>query len=317
MKTIINHVTDPHFNLALEEYVFKNLDCEEDILLLWQNEPSVILGRNQIVFREVNIDYCKEKNIPIIRRISGGGTVYHDLGNLNYSIITKNYEDVISNYRYFTKPLIDFLNHLGVKASFSGKSDIVIDSKKFSGNAQFYHNKRLLHHGTILFNTNLDTLKQTIRSLDSTIKSAGVHSNRTVVTNVTNHLNPLITIEEFKSKLLSYWLNRDYDKIEPISLTHKDLEAIQKLKSEKYMHFFWNYGESPDFEIIKKIEEGEVQLNVKNGLISSFKIIDNINEFNTDSLIGLKFDRDIILNTLNSNTNLKNKMKPFINAIFK
>ncbi len=182
MKTIFSQSTDPYFNLAWEEYIFKNIECQEDILLLWQNEPSVIIGRNQIVFEEVSVEYAKKHQIPIIRRISGGGTVYHDLGNLNFSVITNNYKDAISNYKYFTEPIIHCLNELKVDAHLSGRSDICIQDQKISGNAQSYYQNRMLHHGTILFSSDLKHLNKIIKKPSKDFESFGVKSNRSKVT---------------------------------------------------------------------------------------------------------------------------------------
>ena len=150
MISIRNDSKDPHFNLALEEYVFYNFDPSWDYVLLWQNEPSVIIGRNQNTMEEINYKFIKDNNINVVRRMSGGGAVYHDLGNLNYTFIVNSERDVTSNFKIFTEPVMSALAKLGVKAEFSGRNDITIDGRKFSGNAQHYSKNRLLHHGTIL-----------------------------------------------------------------------------------------------------------------------------------------------------------------------
>lgn len=271
MKTILSHSTDPYYNLAWEEYILKHVHSDEDILLLWQNTPSVIVGRNQVIHKEVNVAYCETHDIPILRRLSGGGTVYHDLGNLNFSVITNNYQDVLSNYQHFTKPIIDFLNHLGIKAMFRGKSDLVIDTLKFSGNAQFYYQKRMLHHGTILFNTNLNQLSSVIKPKTEDIQSIGVHSNRTTVTNVTSFLNQPMTMAEFKSQLLEYWIKGSvFNHI--LILTPSDLNQIDLLKQTKYLSWAWTYGESPNFDIIKTMGDVKITINVVEGLIDTFSV---------------------------------------------
>lgn len=268
MKTLISHSTDPYYNLAWEEYIFKHIDCDEDILLLWRNAPSVIVGRNQIIYGEVEVAYCKAHDIPIIRRISGGGTVYHDLGNLNYSVITKHYQDVISNYAYFTTPIIAFLNHLGVPAAFSGRSDIKIDSQKISGNAQIYHQNRMLHHGTLLLETDLNQLNRVIKSLSQDIISIGVPSNRSSVTNIFDYLKPKMTFNEFQENLQAYWISPKTVLESTLILSEVDFKAIEQLKRVKYQTWAWNYGESPRFEIKKQFDKDQITVKVTEGIMT-------------------------------------------------
>lgn len=268
MKTLISHSTDPYYNLAWEEYIFKHINCEEDILLLWRNEPSVIVGRNQIIYGEVEVAYCKAHDIPIIRRISGGGTVYHDLGNLNYSVITKQYKDVISNYAYFTKPILTFLNSLGIPASFSGKSDLKIGNQKISGNAQIYHQNRMLHHGTLLLESDLNQLNRVIKSLSQDIISIGVPSNRSSVTNVLDHLKPKMTFNEFQENLQAYWISPKNVFECSLNLSKDDIEAIDQLKRTKYQSWSWNYGESPSFKIKKQFDKNEITIKVTDGIMT-------------------------------------------------
>ena len=317
MKTILNHVHDPHFNLALEEYVLKHMDCEEDILLLWVNAPSVIVGRNQVVYGEVNVEYCKNHDIPIIRRISGGGTVYHDLGNLNFSIISKHYQDVLKNYRLFTQPVVDFLQHMGVNASFSGKSDLVITKDKFSGNAQMYHKKKMLHHGTILFDTNLDTLSKVLKPKTKDIASVAVDSNRSHVTNVNTHSKVPMTIDEFKTALLKFWLNTDDIQSHIMTLTEADLKAIDALKKTKYLTWDWNFGESPDFEIQKTDESQSLKVGVKDGLIETLVLTTPTISLHFNQFYGIRFEKEayeLQLNTIDKT--LKKSLEPFTKTLF-
>lgn len=317
MKTILNTSVDPYFNLALEEYVLKNIDCEEDILLLWVNAPAVILGRNQVVYGEVNVGYCETHGIPILRRISGGGTVYHDLGNLNFSIISKHYQGVLKNYQVFTQPVIDFLQRLGVDARFSGKSDLVIGQEKFSGNAQMYHQKKMLHHGTILFDTKLDTLSQVLKPKSRDIESVAVDSNRSTVTNVITYVKNESTIESFKSELLKFWLDTDEIESHVIELTAADLNAIEDLKLNKYQTWAWAFGESPNFDIKKEIGDQHIHVRIQNGLIdtlvwSSPSINLHFNQFN-----GIRFDKkdyEMVLKTIDESLSMS--LKPFTNLLF-
>lgn len=317
MKTILNTSVDPYFNLALEEYVLKNIDCEEDILLLWVNAPAVILGRNQVVYGEVNVGYCEKHGIPILRRISGGGTVYHDLGNLNFSIISKHYQGVLRNYQVFTQPVIDFLQTLGVDARFSGKSDLVIGKEKFSGNAQMYHQKKMLHHGTILFNTKLDTLTKVLKPKSQDIDSIGVDSNRSRVTNIMTHLNPQLTIEAFKSKLLNFWLNTDDALSHVIVLTEADIKAIEDLKQNKYHTWAWTYGESPNFEIKKAFEDKQIVVSVKEGLIDTLMLTTKSINLHFNQFMGVRFDKKIYVQVLETiDESLRISLTPFTNLLF-
>lgn len=198
MISIRNESKDPHFNLALEEYVFYNFDPNEEYVILWQNEPSVIIGRNQNTIEEINAKFIKEHNINVVRRMSGGGAVYHDLGNLNYTFIINSDKDVISNFKKFTEPIVSALAKLGVKAEFSGRNDITIDGKKFSGNAQHYANNRLLHHGTILFNSDLAVVQEALNVKIDKLKSKGVKSVRSRVTNVYPYLKEKLLLKSLK-----------------------------------------------------------------------------------------------------------------------
>lgn len=276
MISIKNKSINPYFNLALEEYVLKYLDIEDDIILLWQNEPSVIIGRNQNTIEEINIPFIKDNVIKVVRRLSGGGAVYHDLGNLNFTFITKNNPDKVNNYRKFTEPVIAALKNLNINAEFSGRNDIVIEDKKFSGNAQYYYRDKLLHHGTILFNSDLAVVQNTLNVKVGKIKSKGIKSVRSRVTNIYPHLSHKITIKEFKEHLLTHIL-KEHDSINnEYILTDNDINNINVIMEERYLTWEWNYGESPEFEIqkSKRYTGGsiEIKLNVKSGLIDDCKI---------------------------------------------
>ena len=196
MKLLILNTNDPYYNLAVEEYIFDK--CVEETFILWQNEPCVVLGKNQNAFAEIDIDYAKQKNIKIVRRITGGGTVYHDLGNLNFSYISPNHDGGI-NFEKFTYPIVDALLSLSLNAELSGRNDILIDGKKVSGNAQFARGSRVLHHGTILFDSDLTVLSSVLRVDPSKINAKAIKSVRTRVTNVKDELKNDISISEFRS----------------------------------------------------------------------------------------------------------------------
>ncbi|HHY82765.1 MAG TPA: lipoate--protein ligase [Clostridiales bacterium] len=276
MISIRNECKDPHFNLALEEYVFYNFDPSEEYVILWQNEPSVIIGRNQNTIEEINAKFIKENNIHVVRRMSGGGAVYHDLGNLNFTFIVNSDQDVASNFRKFTEPVVSALDKLGVKAEFSGRNDITIDGRKFSGNAQHYSKNRLLHHGTILFDSDLTVVQEALNVKIDKLQSKGVKSVRSRVTNVAPYLKEKITVEEFKDVLLKFILNDEHYKDKEYILTEADLAAVRALMEKKYLTWEWNYGESPAFEIEKsrRFDGGNLSLkfNVEDGYLIDLKI---------------------------------------------
>ncbi len=290
MICIKNESKDPRFNLALEEYAVKNLNPDEDYVILWQNEPSVIIGRNQNTIEEVDLKYINDNNINIVRRLSGGGAVYHDLGNLNFTFIVKNEKDVVSNFKKFTEPVINSLRKLGVNAEFSGRNDITIDGKKFSGNAQYYFGGRLLHHGTILFNSDLSVVQNALNVKREKIESKGVKSVRSRVTNIYPYLTDKVSIEEFKDTLLKFLLEDENYKENQYILNMQDLSKIKELMVNRYSKWEWNYGKSPEFNIEKgkRFTGGKLDLrfNVSEGIISSIKILGDF--FGKKEVLGLE-----------------------------
>lgn len=276
MISIKNESTNPYFNLALEEYVLKHLDIDDSILILWQNEPTVVVGRNQNTIEEINTKYVKDKDIHVVRRLSGGGAVYHDLGNLNFTFIVEDTGDSVNNFEKFTKPVIKALKELDIIAAFSGRNDITIEEKKFSGNAQYYYRNRLLHHGTILFNSNLDVVQEALKVKIDKIKSKGIKSVRSRVTNIYPYLKEKISVKDFKYLLLSFLFEQENEEKKEHILTKNDLEGINELMKNRYLTWEWNYGESPNFDIQKSKRYGggnlDIRLKVQGGIISDCKI---------------------------------------------
>lgn len=273
MLYIRNENTNPYFNLAMEEYLF-NLDDNNDYFLLWQNEPTIVVGKYQNTAEEINSEYVKEKGIHVVRRITGGGAVYHDLGNLNYTFINKGREKKEFDFRKFTMPIVKALGRFGVEAELSGRNDITIAQKKFSGNAQYVKQGKVLHHGTLLFNSEMEELTKALKVSEDKFQSKGIKSVRSRVTNIADYLPANITVYEFKEMLLKYMFE-GYAAITEGQLKEADMNEINMLMKSKYMNWDWNYGASPEFNVkqAKRFEGGrvEVLINIKNGIIQGIK----------------------------------------------
>lgn len=276
MKYIENYSNDPRYNLAFEEYCFKYLPRDEDYVILWINGPAIIVGKNQNTIEEVNMDYIKENNINVVRRITGGGAVYHDLGNLNFSIITNADGTKVIDFKKYNIPIVKSLEKLGIQCELSGRNDITIEGKKFSGIAQSIWKDRVLNHGTLLFDTKLDVLSKALNVKQDKIQSKGIKSVKSRVTNIKPYIKDDIDIEQFRNILLKYIF--ELENIKPIKyeLTEEQKGEIDKLFREKYSTWEWNFGESPDFNYknYKRFPFGsiEVRVEINNGIIKESKI---------------------------------------------
>lgn len=285
--------TDPYFNLASEEYLLKHR--KENFIYLWINAPAVIVGINQNTVQEVNLDYTTSHGIKVVRRQTGGGAVYHDLNNLCYTVIAPFRENV-DNYRRFTAPVIEYLNTLGVKAEFSGRNDIVVGGKKISGNAQTVSGGRIMHHGTLLFDTDMTALTFALKPNKLKTESKGIKSVRARVTNIKQYL-PDMTVEEFKNGLKEYFKKT----CEEYVLNKNDIAEIDKLVRDKYSLYEWNIGRSPKgknlFEYkfpfgILSFSFDTVEGKIENADISGdFFSVGDIKEF-ASTLDGVKFTKN-------------------------
>lgn len=267
--------TNPKLNLALEEYALRNFSAENDYLLFYINEPSIIIGRNQNTLEEINHNYVEENNIHIVRRVSGGGAVYHDFGNLNFSFITNHDVKSLSNFKKFTAPVIKVLKGLGLDAALKGRNDIEVDDKKISGTAQFSTGKRMVSHGTLLYDTDLGEVVNALNVKMSKIESKGHKSVRSRVANISEFLEKRLPIEAFRQLLLE-GLYEESEPFESYHLTPEEWKDVHQLKEEKYDTWDWNYGRSPKFNIQrnKRFPIGEIDLRifVEKGHIIDFKI---------------------------------------------
>ncbi|MCX6163838.1 MAG: lipoate--protein ligase [Ignavibacteriae bacterium] len=309
-----NDINDPTINLALEEYCVRNLNFEkENYLLFYINEPSIIIGKHQCTLEEINYDYVKEHNIHIVRRISGGGAVYHDKGNLNFSFLSKHTDDSIHNFEKFTKPVRDTLVALGVNAEMTGRNDIVVEGRKISGNAQFTNMKAMFSHGTLLFDSHLEDVVQALNVKMDKIESKGIKSIRSRVANITEFLKEPISIIQFREKIIQS-IFRDYKKNTVLRLSEKQWGEVLTLAKEKYRNWDWNLGRSPEFNVKKtnRFSFGQVdtRLQVKDGIIRDIKFFgDFLGHGDTEEiekkLIGKKYNEEEITRILNEfNLNL-------------
>jgi len=237
--------TDPHFNIAAEEYLLKNTSV--DIFMVWRNDPAVIIGKHQNTAREIDHSLVQDLNIPVIRRISGGGTVFHDPGNINYTFIRLNRKENPIDFKFFTQPVIHFLKSMGLNAEFEGKSNIAINGLKVSGNSAHVYKGRVLHHGTLLFNTNLELLERVIKGKDDHYQDRSVRSIRKEVSNISSHIKAEMAVEDFMESFFSFIINY-YDDAYHENLSVNEYESIIYLMDEKYREPKWNYGYSPDYQ---------------------------------------------------------------------
>lgn len=225
---------DPFFNLAAEEYALKNF--EDDVFMMWQNENAVIVGYNQVTECEVDLRFAEQKNIKVVRRLSGGGAVYHDTGNVNYTFILRNSSAHFNDFKHFAAPLTEFLNSVGVPACLSGKNDITADGKKCCGTAQTMHKNDVLFHGTLLVNTDFSILSSVLKPDYSKLERHGIKSVSSRVVNI-SELIP-ITTAELMEKLWSYFAGR----CENYSFNAADTAKINKIAEERYKAKEWTYG---------------------------------------------------------------------------
>lgn len=304
MLLIYNDKTNPYFNLAMEEYFLKNF-CD-DIFILWRNEPSIIVGKNQNTLSEINIEYVKENNIPVVRRQSGGGAVFHDLGNINFTFIA-NDKKGFSDFKRFTQPIINLLRTLDIDATFSGRNHLLIDGKKFSGNAQYNYKNKVMHHGTLLFSSQISDLSNALKVKPIKFEGKGIKSVKSRVTNIREHLKKDISILEFKDLIINYLLNTNSNN-KTYDLTNDDIDNIWLLANNKYNSWEWNFGNSPKYSLTNQLKypggNVEFNLNVEKGIIKNIKFFgDFFGEsevsYIENLLVGIKHDEDSIKDALN------------------
>lgn len=255
--------TRSDFNLSLEQYIFDRMPRKEAYFMLWQNSPAVIIGKYQNTWEEVNAAYARSHGIRVTRRLSGGGAVYHDLGNINYTFIVDGTIGSEMNFAVFCEPLIRTLKNFGIEAQLDGRNDITIEGKKFSGNAQYSREGRIMHHGTILYDSDLQVLQEVLRVSEDKIMSKGIKSVHSRVTNIRPYMErPVPTEEFFKLLRRNMCLNKEIKKYE---LSEADLQEIEKIRQSRYAAWEWNWGRSPACTVRKerRIEDcGSIQIHL-------------------------------------------------------
>jgi len=301
MKCIISPFNSCYMNIGSEEYFLSHFD--DDIFYLYINSPSIIVGRHQNTYSEINQEYVRANGIDVVRRQSGGGAVYHDHGNLNYGFIAQNKgRDINEVFREFTVPIIKVLQKLGVDASFSGRNDLVIDDKKISGVAQYHNGNKILLHGTLLFSSDMSKVSQSLNADPRKFQDKSVKSVKSRVTNISPYLAQSLSIEQFTSILAKEVISQ-FPGSEIYELTMQDKEEIQKLADNKYATWEWVYGNSPNFTYWSelKYEKGilDIGLNVESGVIKDLTVYGDffgtkdIDEM-TSQFIGVPYEKDAV-----------------------
>jgi len=305
MIYIENDLTSPYFNFALEEYLMKEKDLNDnEIFMFWRTKPTVMVGKYQNTLEEINTKYVEENNVNVVRRVSGGGTIYTDMNSWQYSFIVKNYKGGSIDFKAFTQPIIRALEKQGVNAYFNSRNDLLIDGKKFSGNAQHIKGNCMLHHGSILFNADIKAMVESITVAEEKIISKGIKSIRERVTNVAEHLNKNVDSVGFRNIMIESLLE---DKNNIYRLNEYDITRVNEISKEKFESWEWNYGNDPKFNITKwgRFEGGklEFKLDIEKGLIKSCKIYGDFfgnGEINMicKAICGCKYEKESIANIL-------------------
>ncbi|MTB63378.1 lipoate--protein ligase [Streptococcus uberis] len=306
MKYIVNKSNNPAYNIALEAYAFRELLSEDEIFILWINEPAIIIGKHQNTIQEINKEYIDAHGIHVARRLSGGGAVYHDLNNLNYTIISNKSEEGAFDFKTFSQPVIETLADLGVKAEFTGRNDLEIKGKKFCGNAQAYYKGRMMHHGCLLFDVDMTVLGDALKVSKDKIESKGIKSVRARVTNIIDELPEKITVNEFSDKILAK-MKETYPDMTEYVLSEDELAKIQKSADEQFGNWDWVYGKAPEYTIERNVRypAGKINTfaNVEKSIIKNIKIygdffgIKDVQDIE-ELLVGTRYENKDVLEKL-------------------
>ena len=287
-----NNVNDPGINLALEEYCLHHLQDGRDYLLLYINAPAVIVGRNQNPMAETNYAYLQKKSIRLVRRISGGGAVYHDLGNLNLSLISAHDRARFHNYEKLTEPVITTLQQAGIPAALKN-NNIVVDGRKVSGAAQFTNMHAMISHATLLWDAELDVLGRALQSNIEVTASRAVKSVRSNVANACEFLSRPMELALFRKNLLKS-CSETYGGLREYRLSGQAWDQVYALAANKYGSWEWNFAKTPDFTARHQIKYGSeiriLRLKVKRGMVAE---IETVREGSIEAAIRSQVDRFI------------------------
>lgn len=312
MLCISLNTTNPHVNLATEELMLKYFD--RDIFMLWRNDNTIVVGKHQNTMAEINHDFVKENDITVARRLSGGGAVYHDLGNLNFTFIKKDDNPRQADFQKYLQPIMEVLQNMGVNARFEGRNDLTIDGKKFSGNARTVYNNRVLVHGTLLFSSKMEALGKALQTNPLKYKDKSVKSVKSRVTNINEHLDEHMEVTSFRDYIMEQVMHK-YGDAEQYTLTEQDKAIIDKLYKEKYATWNWNYGKSPNYNFRKAIRTDggtiEIQLDVDKGIIKDAKFLGDY--FNSEPIENLE---NALVNIPHDREQVKERLEQFNTEVY-
>ena len=260
IRYITLNSTSPYHNLAVEEYLLQQ--TTDSVFMLWQNDNTIVIGRHQNTAAEINQEYVDNHRVNVVRRLTGGGAVFHDTGNLNFTFI-QNVESGKKEIDFlkYLQPIVNALQSLGVPVAFSGRNDLVINGQKISGNAMTFFGNRVLEHGTLLFSSQMSDLANALKADPDKFIDKAVKSVRSRVTNISDHLPHPMTVLEFRDYLMDY-IMKDNQLSGIQNLTKEEEAIVNRLMEEKYQTWEWNYGKSPEYSMNKKIRTkgGTVQV---------------------------------------------------------
>jgi lipoate-protein ligase A len=286
MLCITSPYTSPYFNLASEEYLLKCF--REDVFLLYRNAPSIVVGKHQNTLAEINLPFVREHDILVARRITGGGTVFHDLGNLNFALFTNGKEGDLVNYRRATLPLIEALGEMGLEVKLGSRNELLLKKLKISGTASHVWKNRVLHHGTLLFSSEMGKLSTALKSVQERFTDRAVRSVRSKVTNIRDHLREEMDVEQFQQRIMDHMLLTNTD-ARSYQYSNDDIAGIEERRDSKFATWEWNFGYSPKYQFCKSISFGagslDMHMNVEKGIIRELKMVGDFTSLKDISLL--------------------------------
>jgi lipoate-protein ligase A len=304
MLCIISPYTNPYFNLAAEEYLLKSF--QEDLFLLYRNRPSIVVGKHQNTMAEINLPFVQENEILVARRISGGGTVFHDLGNLNFAFFTSGKEGELVDYKRATTPIVDALKKMGLEVRLGKRNELLLKGLKISGTASHVFKQRVLHHGTLLFSSEMGKLSAALKSDKERFTDRAVKSVRSRVTNISDHLKESVDVEMFQERILAHML-QNFKDARPYQLGRTDIVEIKALRDSKYSTWEWNFGYSPKYQFCRSISfKGgslDLHMNVVKGVIKELKIVGDFTSLRDIVLLEI-----LLVGTIHDPETIRNKL---------